>query len=315
MEQENTVVKMIFGSHLYGTSSPESDKDYKGIYLPSPRELAAGKFKKCLSFNTKSAGSTDKNSKDDVDYEVYSLHYFIEMACQGEMFAFDMLHVPDSMIEQTSKVWQAIQFNKRRFYTKNLNAFVGYARRQAAKYEIKGSRLSAAKLVLEFLELQDPNLILREVWDQLPVGDHITKMADPENLNPVILYEVCGKKMQSTAKIKYCLPSLKKYYEQYGERAKLAANNEAIDWKAISHALRAALEAKEILTTNNLIFPLKDAAYLLEVKQGKLDYKSVVGPALENLMEELELLGAQSSLPEQADREYWDEYLYSIYFK
>jgi RNA repair pathway DNA polymerase beta family len=29
------VVKMRFGSHLYGTATPESDLDLKGVYLPS----------------------------------------------------------------------------------------------------------------------------------------------------------------------------------------------------------------------------------------------------------------------------------------
>lgn len=34
-----TIVKMVFGSFLYGTDTPESDKDYKGVFLPSWEEI------------------------------------------------------------------------------------------------------------------------------------------------------------------------------------------------------------------------------------------------------------------------------------
>lgn len=30
---------MVFGAHLYGTATPESDLDYKGIFLPAKEEL------------------------------------------------------------------------------------------------------------------------------------------------------------------------------------------------------------------------------------------------------------------------------------
>jgi hypothetical protein len=42
-----------------------------------------------------------------------------------------------------------------------------------------------------------------------------------------------------------------KFYDDYGHRAKLASENKNVDWKAISHALRAAIQTKEILTTGS----------------------------------------------------------------
>ena len=35
----NIVVKMKFGSHLYGTSTPLSDTDYKAVYIPEARDI------------------------------------------------------------------------------------------------------------------------------------------------------------------------------------------------------------------------------------------------------------------------------------
>ena len=35
----NLIVKMKFGSHLYGTSTLLSDTDYKAVYIPEARDI------------------------------------------------------------------------------------------------------------------------------------------------------------------------------------------------------------------------------------------------------------------------------------
>ena len=62
-----------------------------------------------------------------------------------------------NMILQNSKIWDTILINKQKFYTKNLKSFIDYARRQASKYGIKGSRINAALQVLKILKDEDPS--------------------------------------------------------------------------------------------------------------------------------------------------------------
>jgi hypothetical protein len=300
------IVKMIFGSQLYGTSIPQSDTDYKGVFMPPIRDIILGRISKSVSSNTKRDGG-QKNKQDDVDSGMYSLHYFIHLACEGETVAIDMLHAPQEMIIEKSAIWDDIVANRGKFYTKNLRAFVGYARRQAAKYGIKGSRLNEAGMVLDFLKTQNQFSRLRECWDSLPCGEHIFK--HPPNENNERMYEVCGRKVGENAIVDYAQDVIGRFYAAYGERAKQAARNEGIDWKAISHALRAAYQVRELLTTGTITFPLKDADYLRDVKQAKHDYQSQVAPKMEELMDEVERLSAASSLPEKADREFWDNFI------
>lgn len=66
-----TIVEMVFGSHLYGLETPTSDKDYKGIYLPHPREILLGTAKK--SIDTSTGDKNSKNGVNDVDRQIYSL--------------------------------------------------------------------------------------------------------------------------------------------------------------------------------------------------------------------------------------------------
>jgi predicted nucleotidyltransferase len=301
----NLIVKMNFGAHLYGTATSDSDVDYKGIFMPTKDEVLLGRIPKSHSHS--SGKEESKNTKDDIDIEIYSFHYFIKLACDGQTVAMDMLHAPEEMILQSSNVWKAIIKNRHRFYTKNLKSFIDYARRQASKYGIKGSRINAALQILELLKKEDSAKKMRQIWDDLPRIEHCYDIAlDPNGMRQ---YQVCGKSFQESATIGYVIPILEKFYNDYGRRARLAAENKNIDWKAVSHALRAAYQTKEILTENNLIFPLKMAPFLMKVKQGKLDYLTEVAPVLESLMEEVEELSLKSTLPETVDRKFWDQFI------
>jgi len=310
MENLNIIVKTIFGSHLYGTNTELSDMDYKGVFMPTGEQVLLGRIPKNVSFSTARTGEGRKNQPWDVDTEIYSFHYFIKLACEGQTIALDMLYTPDDMILESSQIWEDIVANRNRFLTKNLKAFVGYARKQAAKYGIKGSRLEAAERAKKFLELQiEMGFIekrLKEVWGFLPGGEHIFFGTDKMGLPT---YEVCGRQIQETVSIGYAYSILEKFCENYGERAKAAKESKGIDWKAISHALRAAFEVEEILEHGTITFPLRLAEYLKSVKWGELDYTTEVAPTLEATMDKLERLSELSDLPKNVDREFWDDFV------
>lgn len=299
------IVRMKFGSHLYGTATEASDTDYKGIYMPSGREVLLGRVKKSISTMSKD-GTASKNTAADVDEEIYSLHYFIELACQGQTVALDMLHAPDAMLTHTSQLWSELRGHRAGFYTKNLDALVGYARKQAAKYGVKGSRLAEAKMVAEALRKVPPDTRLKDIWNDLPSGEHIRK--EPPGERPEHAYVVCGKMMIDTAKVGHYLPMLDQFIEEYGMRARQAEANVGVDWKAISHAFRAAYQVKAILVDGGFEYPLREATFLRQVKSGEIQYKDA-SPLLESLIDEVETLSAASTLPEKVDRERWDTWL------
>jgi len=307
-----TIVKLMFGSQLYGTNTPDSDQDFKGVFLPSKEQILLGKIPKSINESTKKENQL-KNTSKDVDFETYSLHYFIYLACEGETVALDMLHAPDNMIIEKSHIWNLIVAERERFYTKNLKAFVGYARRQASKYGIKGSRLNDAQKVLDALKRVNDSTNrcrLLDIWPILPTGEHIFK--HPPNENGERMYEVCGRKIGEKVTLQYAQETVKRFVDNYGERARKAADNEGIDWKAVSHACRAAYQVKQILLENTIVFPLKEAKFLKSVKCGELDYQTIVAPKLEDLMTEVEELSLKSNLPDKVDRKFWDRFIINV---
>jgi len=310
----NVLMKTVFGSHLYGLDTPNSDKDYKGIYLPTKEELLLGTAAKSINRTT---GSNDsKNGADDVDDEMYSLAYFVELALKGETVALDMLHATNPL--ETSPEWEFLVANRDMFYTRNLKAFMGYLKRQVAKYSVKGSRLADITKAINAIKQNwdgSPDSRLWAIFEALPEGEYLKKVdlgVDDRN-NSIRYYEVNAKRYQSTVRISEVLGLLQKMYDGYGARAKLAEKNDSIDWKAVSHAFRAGYQLYDIYMYGDFEYPLSHTSFIKQVKAGELDFKTVVQPALESLMEKVDQLALESDLPEKPDRGFWERWLISVY--
>lgn len=306
------IVNMKFGSHLYGLNTPNSDIDYKGVFMPTLSELLLNTYPKTIVTST--GPEHEKNSAGDVDTEVISLPAFIKHAVTGETFAIDMLHSTEPMV--TSEIWEELVANRTKFYSKNLKAFVGYVKQQAAKYGVKGSRLADIKGAIDSLTAQDPNQVLSEVKDTLYFGKYAEWKVKP---NPSVghdneFYLVNGKMYQSTNTVQYTVDRLQQMYDGYGHRAKLAEQNEGVDWKAMSHALRAGYQARDIYREGDFSYPLKETEFLKQVKAGKLSFDQVANE-LESLVAEIENLSENSNLPEQVDQEFWNSWLLRVYAK
>ena len=312
--RKQLIVLMQFGSHLYGTDTPESDLDYKGIYLPTREQILLGRIPKSYSYHPPK-GEGEKNAAGDMDVEIYSLHYFLKLALEGQTVALDMLHAPDAWPVYENPIWFDLRRNRSKFYTKNMQAFIGYARQQAAKYGIKGSRLDAFKTVIDRLQPTQYGIVtanrLQDIWNALPEGEHIHKLdPNPHDKSNSRIYQVCGKKFMESIPIPQVIQCLRRAYDEYGARAKLARNNEGIDWKAVSHALRAAYQTDDILVRGDIVYPLAVREFLKRVKSGQESWEYVQW-LLEYTMKEIEDLATVSDLPAKADQKWWNEWLQS----
>lgn len=309
LSEHNVLLLARFGSHLYGTATPESDIDYKGIYMPTMKDILLNRVKKSINFDTNK--SNEKNSADDIDCELYSIHHFMHLASRGETVGIDLLHVNEENIIHSEPIWDMIQENRGMFYTSEMNAFVGYCRTQAAKYGLRGSRLDAADELLYELNAVDPEIKMENIWMRLPINDHC-QFVDG-GVNGIHHYNFCGKIVQSTARVGYIKAMVEGFIEKYGHRARLAQKNEGVDWKALSHALRASYQLCEIFEKGDLKFPLTMAERLKRVKRGEIDFNSVIHN-LEVSMEEVERLSAKSDFPTSVNKRAID-YLTEICIK
>jgi len=311
------ITRIEFGSHLYGTNTPSSDRDYKSVYLPTAREILLQRVVNSTGHEV-IRPEGEKNTPDDVDDEAYTLQRYLGLLAEGQTVAIDMLFAPNPM--HTTPLWQYIHRNRKRLLTNKSASFLGYCRTQANKYGIKGSRVAAAKKAMEFfakaIELYGPHHKLEHI-------DHVlTSLEDDHTIAKVIkettagkyecYFQCCNRMVGYKNTFKEAHAIYERIYNEYGKRARLAEENEGIDWKALSHAVRVGNEALELLRTAHVTFPLPNKKHILDIKLGKIEYKKVA-EEIEGLLEEVEVATKTSILRAEPDYEFIDNIVQRMY--
>lgn len=321
------ILEMKFGSHLYGTDTPNSDLDFKAIYLPEARDIVLGRVKGTDS-KSRPKAECERNTKDDIDMEIFSLCRYLELLMEGQTVALDILfgYEPGPGTDIMDTIW----LNRKRLITKNVSAFVGYARQQAAKYGIKGSRMDALKRtkeVLDTLALQQPYAKLSFYKDAFEVLIlecnelvslektplvEIAMLKGPKGLMDSPHLRVNGRNIPFHANVKYALSVVGNMLLGYGLRAHKAHLAGGVDWKALSHAVRVNSEALELLATSEITFPRPDRELLLKIKLGQLPYEQVA-ELIEQGLADLYTAQETCTLPDKPDKEWADDLVYKVY--
>lgn len=288
------LVKVLHGSHLYGTNTETSDTDYKGVHLPSGRAILLQKAEDVIDTSAVAKDEHGKNQSESIDSQSFSLQQFYAMLAKGDTVATEILFAEPLRAHPDWPHYYAVG---RTLLNRDCKGFVGYCQRQAAKYGIKGSRMNAVKKVVDLLNVefqQHKGERLGYIMDLLQKLSEGEEHMQWENIphpdgRDCWHFVCCDRKMPMTASLVEAYNVYNTVWTNYGERARKAAENDGIDWKAVSHAVRVARQAIELLTTGKLTFPRPDAAELLAIKQGKRPY-SEVSVLLEGLVQQVQSL-------------------------
>lgn len=314
------LVKMMFGSHVYGTNIPTSDQDFKGIFIPDAVDLVMQRAAKHIRNSTKKDESK-RNTAEDVDDELFSIQTFMELLRQGQTVALDMLFTPQKYWcweDGVDDRWHTIVHNRDKLIHKGTNAFVGYTKAQAAKYGHKGERVAVLNQFIEAMKTWDDKRELGE-YDHVirPLVKELnSKECEVINIPAPAGYEgkwqdmphlsLANKKVGYTCTVDYARTVYELALQKYGHRARLAEANEGIDWKATMHAVRIAAEARELLVSGQITFPRPERELLLAIRKGELPYKQVEGLIEQGLtdIKEAELV---STLPNKPNHDLMEE--------
>ena len=145
---ENLICKVLVGSRLHGTYRPDSDYDYRGIFISDLKT-------KLNPFIKQKTASWIEGNNDDTTYELAD---FCRQATKGNATILEVFF-SDKIIE-TSDIHQEMRENWKKFFdTHNfVNASRGYAHNQWNKFynrddigEMNQNR--TAKFALSFLRV------------------------------------------------------------------------------------------------------------------------------------------------------------------
>ncbi len=324
MKQESLdlVVKMNVGSIVHGTSTPSSDRDIKGIFVPAARELVLQKSPRFLDRSVKTSEGS-RNAAGDVDEFYFSLHEYLKLLSEGETNVVDMLFTPEEHILFLSPyyrdMWKTLRENATRIIPPETKAFVGYCRSQANRYSSKGNRVEAVQKVLKVLSTFPEKDKLLSHWnelrEQLSEVSHVSFDQIPGGHGSLVDHlNVCDRKVPCHAFVGVAKQVCQTALDRYGERSKKAFEAGGIDWKALSHAVRVMGECEELVLKGTITFPRPDRDFLLDVKLGRVPF-GVVENLLDHGLRKIEQIPVERNVLRGPDPGFIEKILLEVYWQ
>lgn len=300
------IFEFISGSHLYGTSTPESDMDTRGIFIPT-EEYFYGFLNRTEQY------------EDKVEDTVYhEIRKFLILSLENNPNIVEFLFVPESGWRWATKEWEEIVENRDSIISKKVKfTFSGYAHAQLKKIRLHREwLLNPPKKKPEREDFGLPNnrsliseeqigafnelvtMYLEDIRDFHPLREQLENMEETYNYKRIIdqtktdnplyfnaiksIVPVSDNFMEVLQKEKGYLRA-KKYWDNYQQwkknrNTKRASLEEKFgyDCKHASHLYRLLEEGKELLLTGNLIFPCPSAELQCAIKKGAYTYDQLL---------------------------------------
>jgi uncharacterized protein len=334
--------KAIVGSQAYGTNTPESDVDIKGIYIQSNDEILSNRYKEQINV-----------TKDECYYEIQR---FLQLAKSANPTILELLYTPDDCILETSPEFELLKQNRDKFLTKKCyNSFSGYAYQQIQKATGLDKKMNyekekiTQKSIIDFCYInlhsgkvfklnefiEDFDMIKENIGlvkldhfkdiyalyydDSGQIGYRCLVKENSTQLRCSIVAKnqnpFCILYFNSQEYSKYC-----KEYKEYNEWLKnrntaryvdVEAHGQKIDGKNLLHCRRLIDVALEIPILKTINVRRENAEYLLSIRKGKVSLEEVLEKAKKDI-ESLKDIYLNSDLPDDIDDDFVSDLLLQI---
>jgi len=313
------VIYLCFtGSVLHGTSTENSDIDAKGLFVPSLDDIIAGDYPRIIQLKTNEEET--KNSNEDIDIELVSISEYLELLNRSESNMLEILFSMGTEFEIFSTEQSSIILNKRKELVINkVLSFTGFAMKQAAKYSVKGDRVRELEETIQLFKSFADNLTakemkkvkLKEFKEEIARFVKDKKYVFEETRNEAKYISVLNRLHSYHNTIGHSIKLLEGTLKNYGVRAHESKNANGTDYKALAHAIRAIDEARELLTTGEIKFPLSSKEHLLDIKTGKISVEDI-STEMEAGYSELMYLSDISEMKKSIDKTFLKDILVSV---
>lgn len=333
-ERGDIIFKVLSGSHAHGTNIPESDMDYKGVYLQSPESVLNIGYQEQVEVG-----------KDETYYE---LRRFIDLCCTGNPTMLEILFTPEDCIIYKDEVFNILLEEKYKFLSKSCKySFGGYARSQIEKASGLNKKMNwekdkvIKKNILDFCYIlieDEKSVKIKELfeidgefnpfkhWGLAKVNnfpDVYSMYHFPDGnagICDVNSNEVQTRSIPKDYKFHYYMrfdrngyssycKDYKSYQEWLGKRnvqryVDIDNHGQQIDGKNMLHCIRLIEMSKEIAEKGEFNVRRPNTEYLISIRRGKVDLATLLADA-EKMLKESDNLYETSSLPDNCDRGYF----------
>ena len=285
--EANIIFESLFGSQVYGTSTPESDKDFRGVCIP-PWEI-----RNSLLINFDQQDSWEGWFEDRV---IFNLKKFLSLCCDANPSIIELLFVPENFWVTCKPPWIEIIDNTHLFISKKAkHTFTGYAHSQLQRIKThrnwllnppkaeptregfglpKNPRLSSAQVSAVITIPSE--IFVAEYWEEAEKEKHYAEARRTWDMY------MNWKKNRN--------PQRAELEEKYG-----------YDTKHAMHLVRLMREGEEFLTIGTITFPRPERDELMAIREGLYSYDELMSK-VDLFDEKFERLYEQSTLPNSPDR-------------
>ena len=331
------IMEARMGSHAYGTSTPESDVDIRGVFVQPLGDI--------LKY-----GFVDQISDKTNDVTFYELGRFVDLVIGNNPNIIEMLAVPDDCLILRHPQFKRLENLKPQILTKKVRwTFAGYAIDQIQKARGYNKKMNweatemTRKTVLDFcymlhgngsmlfndwMELTRPSRKTTQKNYGLSAIDHGHDLyvvfyneepiwglvSDEEKANQVQLFSI-PKGLDSIGKMYFNQDGYTSHCKKYKEyQTWLKERNENrfkmnkehgknYDSKNMMHTYRLLLMAQELAEGNLLVRrPDDQIEKLMKIRRGEYEYDALLAEA-EAMIAGLDALYENSTLPNSVDKE------------
>jgi len=262
-------LKVLSGSRLYGTSTPDSDYDYRGFVVP-PIEYLIGLRR------------FDHQIVREPDIVLYSIRRFFELLIAGDPAVYEILFAPEQNIESASFVGNMVLAHRDVFACKQFARRIrGYAHSEWRK--VTGTQLVPVKRTPT--EDQVIENIRETFMLPKPEMDEVIRLLflhHPREIRPA-RRKLGAKRKEQIERFGYCTSSA-------------------------CHSIRLLGQLAELMATGQMTFPRPNCEQLLSIKRGEIPLRDVV-LLYDSLDEAAVIAEEESSLPNRASiKDIWRLY-------
>lgn len=274
---------VLFGSTLYGTRvEGRSDLDVRGVYAPFDAPGTVEDCRRQPGLHASTAGRDRRSGEGDVDMDLQPLERWL---CRGLPHAatgpLDLLFAPSNpscVLFRDPALDPVFEKPLRAVDLRASRALVDYCLSQGNTYGMEGTRFGALHRVrLALLRLvgeKGPG----ERGRLAPWASFLAREAKAplycvaDDRGALTLAE---QSHEPTTRLGELLTRVERKLAGHLERVEAARRNEGVDFKALSHAVRALRQHEELLVRGRVTFPLACADELVAVKKGLLPFAEV----------------------------------------
>lgn len=340
-ENQHILLKCISGSRAYGLNTPQSDTDFKGIFLAPKREFYGSDYRDQVA-----------NETNDIVY--YEWKKFIDLLGKNNPTILELLATPvDSILFkhrliasldpedflsklccQTFAGYAQSQIKKARGLNKKISNPVEQVRKEIADFcfVIDGMNVVPLNQWLSDYRFNDTDCGLvkiphmRDVYalfhnsqtNEIPLrgiysgadSNDVLLSSIPKGIKPLSLMSF-NKDAYSIHCKEYA-----QYWEWIGKRNEnryqsTISHGKNYDAKNMMHTFRLLNMAEEIASEGKIFVHRKDRDFLMSIREGKFEYEDLLTRA-EEQVQMIEELFEKSTLPQEPDLKKLEDLLVDV---